>query len=113
MYTNKNNCSSPTPDFYAFKYIVTVIAKESRDCAKIDLQGFFLQTKKEEDTQIILYLAGSVVMLLVDSYEQKWKKHLHKEDGKWVIYVVCNKLTYSIMNAALLAYKKLPKLLTG
>lgn len=33
------------------------------------------------------------------------------ENGKWVIYVVCNKVIYSIMNASLLAYKKLAKLL--
>ena len=42
VYTNKDDCSSPTPDFYALKYMVAVIAKEARDCASIDLPAFFL-----------------------------------------------------------------------
>ena len=48
LYTNKDDCSSPTPDFYAFKYIIAVIAKEGRDCATVDLPGFFLQTEQEK-----------------------------------------------------------------
>ena len=43
LYTNKDDCSSPTPDFYAFKYMVAVIANKVRDYASIDLPGFFLQ----------------------------------------------------------------------
>lgn len=45
LYTDKNGCSLPTLEFYAFKYIVAVIAKEGRDLAMIDLPGFFLQTE--------------------------------------------------------------------
>ena len=36
----KNEVSSPTPDFYAFKYLCAVIAKEKRDVASIALPGF-------------------------------------------------------------------------
>ena len=42
IYTNKDDCTSPTPDFYAFKYICAVIGKEGRDVASFDLPGFFL-----------------------------------------------------------------------
>ena len=111
VYTNKDDCSSPTPNFYAFKYIVAVIAKEERDCVTVYLPGFFLQTDQEKNTTILLKLTGSVAILLVET-DPKWKKHLVKENGKDVIYVMCNKVTYGTMNAALLAYKKLANLLT-
>ena len=113
LYTNKDDCSSPTPDFYAFKYIIAVIAKEGRDCATVDLPGFFLQTEQEKtddkDKELLLKLTGVVAILLVESDTDKWKQHLHKENGNWVIYVRCDKAIYGTMNAALLAYKKLAK----
>lgn len=56
----------------------------------IDLPEFFLQTEQENDTQILLRM----------------------ENEKWVIYVMCNKTIYGTMNANLLAYRKLAKLLT-
>ena len=34
VYTNKDDCFSPTPDFYGFKYICAVIALEGRDTAE-------------------------------------------------------------------------------
>ena len=110
VYTNKEDCSSPTPDFYAFKYIIALIAKEGRDCATVDLPGFFLQTEQEEDSDLMLKLTGQVAALLVESDEQKWAKHLKQENGRHVIYVKCDRAIYGTMNAALLAYKKLAKL---
>ena len=107
LYTNKEDVSSPTPDFYAFKFVCAVIAREQRDVASVDLPGFFLQT--DQDEKILLKLTGAVALLLVES-DSKWKKHLRKENGKWVIYVICKKAIYGTMNAALLAYKKLAKL---
>ena len=66
MYTDKDTCSSPTPDFYAFKYMVATIAREGRDCATVDLTGLFLQTKSEENSTLLLKLTGAVALLLVD-----------------------------------------------
>ena len=111
VYTNKEDCSSPTPDFYAFKYIYAVIALEGRDAATVDLPGFFLQT--EQDELIMLRLTGAVALMLTETDPDKLKKHLRKEDGRCVIHVVCNKDIYGTMNAALLAYKKLAKLLSS
>ena len=51
-----------------------------------------------------------VAILLVEADKDKWRKHLQKENGKWVIYVSYDKAIYGMMNAALLAYKKLAKL---
>ena len=110
LFTNKDDVSSPTPDFYAFKYICAVIAREGRDAATVDLPGFFLQTEQEGDELILLKLTGEVALLLVECEPDKWKKHLQKENGKWTIYVECKKAIYGTMNAALLAYKKLAKL---
>jgi hypothetical protein len=111
LYTNKEDVSSPTPDYLAFKYLCAVSAMEERNVATIDLPGFFLQT--EQDELIMLRLTGSVAMLLVELDEKKWRKHLRKEDGRSVIYVTCKKAIYGTMNAALLAYKKLARLLKG
>jgi hypothetical protein len=108
LYTNKEDVSSPTPDFYAFKFIAAVIAREGRDVASVDLPGFFLQT--DQDEKILLKVTGAVALLLVESEPDKWRKHLRKENGKYVIYVLCKKAIYGTMNAALLAYKKLAKL---
>ena len=108
LYTNKEDVSSPTPDFYAFKFVCAVIAREGRDVATVDLPGFFLQT--DQDELILLKVTGAVALLLVESDPNKWKKHLRNENGKYVIYVICKKAIYGTMNAALLAYKKLAKL---
>ena len=110
LYTDKDSVSSPTPDFYSFKYICAVIAKEGRDVATVDLPGFFLQTEQEGEELILLKLTGEVALLLVECDEGKWKKHLKQENGRWVIYVICKKAIYGTMNAALLAYKKLANL---
>jgi hypothetical protein len=50
-----------------------------------------LQTDQEE--LILLKVNGAVALLLVES-DPKWKKHLRKENGKWVIYVICKKAIY-------------------
>ena len=98
VYTNKDDYSSPTPDFYAFKDICAVIALEGRYTSTVDLPGFFLQTKQDE--LIMLRLTGAVALMITNTEPDKWKKHLRKEDGRWVIYVVCNKAIYGTMNAA-------------
>ena len=83
LYTNKDDCSSPTPDFYAFKYMIAVIAKEGRDCATVDLPGFFLQIEQEKtdnkSKELLLKLTGAVAILLVESDADKWRLHLNKK----------------------------------
>ena len=69
VHTNKDDCSSPTPDCYAFKYICAVIALEGRDAAMVDLPGFFLQT--EQDELIMLRFTGAVALLLTKTDPDK------------------------------------------
>ena len=55
-------------------------------------------------------LTGEAALLLVECDEEEWKKHLRKEDGKWVICVLCQRATHGTMNAASLTHKKLARL---
>jgi hypothetical protein len=44
-----------------------VIAHEERDIGTVDLLGYFLQTKtNEEDKPIIIKITGTIVLLLVE-----------------------------------------------
>ena len=70
IHTDKSECTSPTPDFYAMKYIYATAAKEDRDVATIDLPGFFLQTEAEKDDYTIVKLTGAVALLLVECDER-------------------------------------------
>lgn len=115
----KRNCkiktrdySSPTMNFYSFKCICGMIAKESHNVATVDLPSFFLQVEKDEDAEdLILKITGAEALLLVESDEGKWRKHLRCEKGKRIICAFCNKMIYGTMNAALLSHKKLAKYL--
>ena len=88
-----------------------VISKEARDTATVDLQGFFLQTEEDKDEQIIIMLTGAVALLLVESDNAKWRKHLKRENGKWIICTLATKVIYGTVKATLKAYKKLARYL--
>ena len=77
LYTSKEEVSSPTPDFYAFKFICAVIAREGHAGAIVDLLDFFLQT--DQDKRILLKVSGAVaLLLLVESDPSKWKNTYRK-----------------------------------
>ena len=100
---------SPAPDFCAVKYACATAAKEEKDTASIDLLSFFLQTEaNEDDEKIIIKFAGAVALLLVE-VDERWRKHSHKENGKWIIYGRCSKITHGTINAALMAYRNLAR----
>ena len=76
------------------------------------MPGFFLQTEDdEEDEPVILKLTGAVALLLVESNLTKWRKHLKREKGKWIVYVRATKIIYGTVKAAIKAYKKLARYL--
>ena len=54
-----------------------------------------------------LKITGAVALLLAESNQKRWNKHLQKERGRPVIYVVCKKAIYGTLNTAILAYIKL------
>jgi len=107
IYTDKNDVLSLILDFNSLKYLCAVFAKEGRDTAIVNLPGFFLQTKQEDE--VLIKLTGAAALLLVESKPDKWKKHLRRENGKWVIYAICDHTIYGTLNAALLSYKKLAR----
>ena len=59
--------------------MIAVIAKEGRDCATVDLPGFFLQTEQEttdnKSKELLLKLTGAVATLLVEFDTDKWRPH--------------------------------------
>ena len=96
--------SSPTPAVEALKYVLAVIALEDRNAASFDLPAQFLHTDMEE--LLHLKITGTLALLVVEYDSDRWSKHLRNERGRLVIYVVCNKVIYGTLNAAILAYIK-------
>ena len=112
VHADKNEVSSPTPDFYSLKHACGVAAKEGRDTGTVDLPGFFLQTEAADEGElVVIKLTGTIALLLVECDPGRWKRHLRRENGKWVTHALCKKIIYGTLNAALMAYKKLTKLL--
>ena len=65
---DKEDCSSPIPNFYAFKCTCARIALERRDAGTLDFPGFFLQTDTDkEDEPILLKLIEAVAFLFAKS----------------------------------------------
>ena len=62
--TSKDEVSSLTPTFYAFKFICVVITREGSDIITVHFPGFFLQT--DQDKLTLLKVTGVVALLLVD-----------------------------------------------
>ena len=69
----------------------SVIVKEGRDVATMDRPGFFLQTEQEKENAVLLESTRATATLLVECIQEKLKKGLQRENGKQVIYVVCDK----------------------
>ena len=106
-----NDFASPTPDFYTMKYVCGASALEERDTATVDLPSFFLQTEPNNDDEpVIIKFTGAAALLLVE-YDERWRKHLRRENGKWAIYSKCSKIIYGTINAALMACRKLARYL--
>ena len=58
---------------------------------------------------MLLKLKGAIVLLLEESYEQKWCKHLVRENGKWAAHTACDRGARRTMGNDILAHKKLSK----
>ena len=61
----------------------------------------------EDDDRALLKLTGSIALLLVESNENIWRKHLKRESVKWVTHVWAIKETCGAVKEALKAQKKL------
>ena len=51
------------------------IAQEGRNIATVDLTILFMWTKRKEKDDVVLMIAGVVLLLLVYSDAEKWMKH--------------------------------------
>ena len=65
VHIDKNEVSSPTPDFCSLKHACAVASKEGRNTGTVDLPSFFLQTEANEDDEPIIIKVTEVVALLL------------------------------------------------
>ena len=87
IWTGKQDAASPTIAVEALLFTLVMDALEERDVATCDLLGFSLQTDIEGD--ILLWIDGSLALLLVKIDRKSWKKHLRYNRKNPVI---CSKL---------------------
>ena len=69
--TGKSECSSPTSDFCSLKYECGIITKEARDVVAVDILGFFLKTKRDDEELLLLKMTSVVDLLLAESELKK------------------------------------------
>ena len=104
MCADKAERTSQTPYFHSLKYVAAVAAEGERDTATVDLPRCFLQIEADDlDDVLIVKFAGAISLLLVESDEGRWKKHLHRENGKWFVCAKCDKVMHGTLNAVLMA----------
>jgi hypothetical protein len=82
-------------------------AKEERDVATCDIPGAFMQADMEGTVH--MRLEGEMAELIVKLDPKLYRKYVHYERGKPVIYVRLKKALYGTLEAALLFWKKLSK----
>lgn len=59
-----------------------------------------------------LEIGYPLTLLLVEHDPGTWKKYIRKVNGRQIIYVLCNKVIYGTLNAAILVYNILVKYFT-
>ena len=78
----------------------------------VDLTWLLLITVVQEgEERLTIKLNGAAALLLVESDEARCRKFLRRENGKWILRVTCNKKIRGTLNTALMAFKKLAKVL--
>ena len=111
-HADKADCTSQNKDFHSLKHVASVVAKEERDVEMVDLPGHFLQTEADDSEEfLIVKFTVAVTLLLVERYKDRWRKHLRRENGKWIVYAKCSKVMHGTLNTALMTHKKLAKVL--
>ena len=69
-----------------------------------------MQTKRDNEEDIILKFTGVEELLLVQSEKSKIEKNLVRENRKQTTHLIYNKDIYRTMNAELLYHKKFAKI---
>jgi hypothetical protein len=114
-YISKEEASSPTVATESVLLTCIVDAEEHRDVAVIDIPNAFIQTRIEnEKDMVFIKIRGVLVDMLVDIAPDVYKLYVSTDKkGTKQLLVQCQNAIYGTMVASLLYYRKFCKSLTG
>ena len=108
---NKEDAALPTAALESILLTATIDSKEGQDIAIIDIPNAFVQTRIEDDNDIVIMrLRGKLAELMAATAPEIYRKHVTiNRNGETVLYVRALNAIYGIMKAALLFYIKFVK----
>jgi hypothetical protein len=101
----KEETSSPTVATEALILTCVIDAIERRNVATCNIPGAFMQS--DMTGKVVMKLEGVMAEVILKIDQTKYKKHVTKENGKDVIYVILTKALYGTLQAALLFWQNL------
>jgi hypothetical protein len=104
-YMSKEETSSPTVATEALILTCVIDAMEGRDVATCVIPGPFMQSDMKG--KVVMKLEGVMAEVILKINPRKYTKHVVKENGKDVIYVILQKALYGTLQAALLFWQNL------
>jgi hypothetical protein len=104
-YMTKQETSSPTVATKALMLTCLINAIEGREVATCDIPGAFMQS--DMNGKVIMKLEGVMAKVILQIDPKKYTKHVAKENGKDVIYVILQKALYGTLQATLLFWQNL------
>ena len=113
-YISKEDASSPTVATKAVMLSCIIDAEEERDVAVIDTPKAFIQTKVEDEKDMVfIKIRGVLVDILVEISPDVYKSHATTDkNGVKQLLVQCQNALYGTMVARLLYCRKFIKSLT-
>jgi hypothetical protein len=113
-YISKEDASSPTVATESVLLTCIIDAEEERDVAVIDIPNAFIQTRIEDEKDMVfIKLRGVLVDILEEIAPEVYKAYVTKDKkGVKQLIVQCQNALYGTMVASLLYYRKFVKSLT-
>jgi hypothetical protein len=114
-YISKEEASSPTVATESVLLTCIIDAEERRDVAVIDIPNAFIQTRIEDEKDMVfIKIRGVLVDMLTDIDSGVYKPYVSTDKkGTKQLLVQCQNAIYGTMVASLLYYRKFCKSLTG
>ena len=103
-FISKEEASSPTVATEAVMLTALIEAQENRDVAVIDIPNAFIQTKVEDEKDMVtIRVREELVKALLDIAPKVYKPHVTKDKkGDLILLLGCLNTIYGIMIAGLL-----------
>ena len=106
-YISKEDASSPTVATESVLLTCIVDAEEGRDVAIIDIPNAFIQTKVDEEDQVIIRIRGILVDYLLDIDREAYEDYVTiDKKGVKQLLTLCLNALYGTIKASLLFYAK-------